>query len=636
MRISSVETAGEPAWQIENDQLRLRLSKAHLGLSITDKRCGKTWEMEPETDGFGILKYGTLQRRSLGQLCLDDAREVRESSYRGVELMSVVTNVWANFNMRIRVMLHETDPELCIVVAPHEDPGYNAEGWIREVYYPRSFVHGNTGKEVTILPVQQGMLLPGDWHQSIEGEDAIGLLFPWSWHASTGPWWGHRDVNGACYLAIMDTPDDARYDFSHPPGGPTRIAPFWLPSFEAFRYARRMLYRFFDAADHVDVALAYRAYCKRTGRWRSIEEKRLEKPQIDKFRGAIGVPRIENGTFRCGAWVHALVRSLKTEGVTERFRSFDEIAEILKQAVSEHPDENMYMTLAGWQTLGYDHAHPAACPPSQRAGGWDGMRNISRIAAEAGILLGVHEQYRDFFYSSPFWDESRTRKDSRRDSPRHKYWAGGTQSILCPTFMLDYVKMNVQQLRDNHIELNASTQDVLTAIPLEECFDPNHPCTRTQCREARAAVFEYYRELGWAINSESPSDWAAPLLDSFLVASGPVFGDSDGRGRHGIPVPLLSLVFHDSLFMLALGVPRIGCALSGINNMQLKDKVLRRLHAETAYMPLTAHTLLSDDGMQQESVFGDSVYVRTDFESGDYSITGLSNGDVAGNAAEAM
>ena len=51
--------------------------------------------------------------------------------------------------------------------------------------------------------------------------------------------------------------------------------------------------------------------------------------------------------------------------------------------------------------------------------------------------------------------------------------------------------------------------------------------------------------------------------------------------------------------------------------------MLRRLHAATAYMPLTAHRLLSEDGQEQESVFGDKVKVRANLAAGTYSIKGL-------------
>ena len=606
-------SAGQsPAWTIENEHLSVRLVQAGLGLTVTDKKSGKRWEMAPETRGFMVQKYGIQLIKPLQTLNLTDWREAREGEFRGVEVRSVQPDPWQQYNIRVRVLLAADEPELRISVTPHEDPGYNAETWIREVYYPRSFLHSASPKAFTVLPFQQGTLLPGDWAQDLKDEAAARTLRIWSWEAVTGPWWGHIDAGGSAYLAIIDTPDDVIFDFAHPAGGPTRIAPYWNTSFEAFRYARRMIYRFYPEADHVALALGYRDYCKKIGRWRSIEDKRLEKPQMDKMRGAIGM--------RIMALLNSVGR--REAKVRRQFRSFHEIAGMLHEAAHQHPDENVYFILCGWQTLGYDHAHPAACPPNAEAGGWEGMREVSDAATEHGFLFGVHDQYRDFFLSSPFWSESRTRKDSRMDSPRHAYWAGGTQSILCPALMLDFVKQNVQQLRDQKIALNCTYQDVMTAIALEECYDHEHPLTRGGCREARYSVLDYYRTLEWLITTESASDWALPVLDSVRVHWARL--ESHGNvGAVGIQVPLFSLAFHDSAIMVSESSPALLCALAGTNSQRAEDKVLRQLHAATAYMPLTAHRLLSEDGQEQESVFGDKVKVRANLSAGTYSIKGL-------------
>ena len=621
-------------WEMENDFLSVRLARAGLDLTVTEKRSGRRWTMEPEAEGFMIQRWGAQVKRPLQELPLDQWREAREGDMRGVELLSVCPNPWIQYNVRLRFLLSENGRDLAIAVAPHEDPGYTAERWVREVYYPRSFQHSRSPKAFTVLPFQQGALLPGDWPRAILGEEAMNTFQFWAWEACTGPWWGHVDESGAAYLAVIETPDDATFDFAHPEGGPTRIAPRWLTSFEAFRYARRVLYRFLDRADHVTLALAYRDWCRRNGRWRSIEEKRLEKPQLDGLLGAIGVPQ---GTRQAGRRVspkmHALLNVLGREGVRREFRSFADIARVLDQAARDHAGENVWFILAAWQTLGYDHAHPAACPPCAEAGGWDGMRQVSEAAVRNGFLFGVHEQYRDFFYSSPFWSEERTRKDSRRDSPRHWYWAGGTQSILCPALMLDFVKMNVQQLRDQHIQLNSTYQDVLTAIPLEECFDQSHPVTRGGCRQARAAVLDYYRDLGWLITSESASDWAAPMLDSFYIHWPRVTPGFAGEPV-GIPVPLFGLAFHDCAILMSTATPTLIAALAGVNTLQPEDRLLRRLHKETAYMPLTSHRLLSEDGRQQESVFGDTVHVWADLSNGAYRVSGIVGGEVSGELRE--
>jgi len=358
------------------------------------------------------------------------------------------------------------------------------------------------------------------------------------------------------------------------------------------------------------------------GRWRSIEEKLLEKPQMAKVPGAAYLSTM------------ALLNSLRREGIKRTLKTFAQVAAEWEAFAQAHKGENLFLNLRGWQVAGYDHMHPAACPPSIECGGWDGMRAVADVARKHGAVFSVHEQYRDFFLSSPWFSEDRTRKDSRRDSPRHHYWAGGVQSILCPSLMLDFVKANVQQLIDQHAAPDATYQDVLTAIPLEECYDQRHPVSRTQCREARAAIFDYYRTLGWLITSECATDWAVPMADSMPIKMPIVNHGAHAKQIPGTPVPLYSIAFHDSVLLNNWGVPPLESALWGVNLYQPQHPVLMDLCRRTAFMPLTSHRMPSDDGKQQESVFGDSVKVRVDFSSGAYEVQGMASGNGKGVVAE--
>jgi hypothetical protein len=624
MRIDTQGT--EQTWVLENDLLTVTLRREELALTVLDKKSGKTWEMEREreTGGFTIQKNGIQIVKPLAAIPLTRSREVREGALRGWELIAEPTDAWLQFNVRVRVLLHETTGDLTIAVAPHEDPGHTADMWIREVHYPRSFVHSASPAAHMVVPLGHGVLLPGDLDMDLTGEPMLQTFAPWGWLTCFGPWWGHVDAGGAGYLANILTADDASFDFAHPAGGPTRFAPRWLTSFEAFRYERRIAYHFYSQADYQTMALDYRAYCQRIGRWRSIEEKRLEKPQLDQQVGMLQYAEMIS------------IHSLNRKSIDVTFNSFESVAARAEAFALEHPGENLCVHLRGWQTRGYDHVHPQAVPPCPEAGGWEGMKKVSDVAAKHGMLFALHEQYRDYFLSSPYWSEELTRKDARRDSPRHHYWAGGTQSILCPELMLDFVKITINQLRDWHIFPNSTYQDVLTAIPLEECFDHRHPVSRTRCRETRDSIFEYYRMLGWLITSECAQDWAAPLLDSMHVQMPLINHGPCAKQVPGIPVPLYSLVFHDCTQVATWSNPPAPtAALFGINARDPENPDLHRLNQEAVYMPMTAHRFLSEDRQEQETVYGDAIRVRARLDTGAYSITGLKGkGEVAGVATK--
>jgi hypothetical protein len=55
--------------------------------------------------------------------------------------------------------------------------------------------------------------------------------------------------------------------------------------------------------------------------------------------------------------------------------------------------------------------------------------------------------------------------------------------------------------------------DVITAEGLYECYDPQHPLTRTAKREANTDLLRYVRSLGLVVGSEHGRWWAVPHVD---------------------------------------------------------------------------------------------------------------------------
>ena len=82
-----------------------------------------------------------------------------------------------------------------------------------------------------------------------------------SWSMS---WWGFQKGKSAMML-IVETPDDASYQFSHPAGGPTVIGPRWRAQFSRFGYLRTARISFFTDGNYVDMAKRYRRYVMETG-----------------------------------------------------------------------------------------------------------------------------------------------------------------------------------------------------------------------------------------------------------------------------------------------------------------------------------------------------------------------------------
>jgi len=103
--------------------------------------------------------------------------------------------------------------------------------------------------DYTLLSNGRGTLLPRNWpkeYYPIRSITPDGKIAPTdhsllqsnvieSWSMS---WWGFQKGTSAMMI-IIETPDDAAYQFNHPAGGPTLIGPtlvgpagtFWLSPF---------------------------------------------------------------------------------------------------------------------------------------------------------------------------------------------------------------------------------------------------------------------------------------------------------------------------------------------------------------------------------------------------------------------
>ena len=95
----------------------------------------------------------------------------------------------------------------------------------------------------TLLPNHRGVLLPRNWpkpyfpirstdmggNPKVSDTSEIQSNVVESWSMS---WWGFQKGKSAM-MVIVETPDDAAYQFDHPAGGPTVIGPRWRESLGA-------------------------------------------------------------------------------------------------------------------------------------------------------------------------------------------------------------------------------------------------------------------------------------------------------------------------------------------------------------------------------------------------------------------
>ena len=615
----------EGLWVLRGEKIRMELNPATLQMII---RSGdRAWST--------VASFaGDLVAEASGNtyvLRLADAGKRQVSPYEtgfktGVKVsLADFRQEAATVGVRIDLFLCLEGPQeelVCELIA-HED---NAR--VLECSWPPALAEDSF--DATVVPFMQGMLLPKAWPEKVWLYDTMsygrGLYMPW---------WGHQNGRSAM-IVILETPDDGGCQFAHPAGGPTRMQLRWVHSLGELRYPRRVRLCFFPEGNYVTLAKRYRSYVRETGHFVSLQEKIARSPLVAKL---IGSPVVHTGILT-HIQPESQYYNKDDPAQNHQFVTFDERAEQLRQLAAKGIDR-AYVHLDGWGFRGYDNLHPDILPPCPEAGGWEGMKRLAQTCEELGYVFAIHDQYRDYYHDAKSYDPNRTIVDREGQRPFHSIWYGGKQSVLCPRFAPGSVRRNYSWLLDHGIKVRGAYLDVFAVVPPDECYNPSHLATRTDCLQYRGMCMDFIRAMGGVVSSEEPADWAIPHLD--LVHHGP-FALTPGPGTGpamGIPVPLFNLVYHDALFLPwsmgkgEWGIPQNdlgylhGLANAGMPYVSLSPdeaeleriRTMTALHKETALSEMTNHEFLDDSHRRQRTTFANGTTVTIDLDKDTFEIT---------------
>jgi hypothetical protein len=524
--------------------------------------------------------------------------------------------------VQLFIGLDGADEELvCRIVAP------DGADRVRELLWPSAFDPASI--DAAIVPFMQGMLLPRAWPRKVGLYDSLsygrGLYMPW---------WGFQKGSAAAAV-ILETPDDAGCRFDHPAGGPTRIDVRWVHSLGRFAYPRSVRFAFLDRGGYVELAKRYRRYVIEGGRFVSLKEKIARNPLVARLLGA---PVIHTSIL-----YHIQPQSSyydrKDPAKNHQLVTFDARAAQLR-ALAEKGIGRAYVHLDGWGARGYDNLHPDILPPNAEAGGWDGMRRLSWALDSLGYIFAVHDQYRDYYLDAASYSPRQAVMDEEGKLATHATWYGGMQTYLCPSLAPGHVRKNYGALLDQGIMVRGAYLDVFAVVPPDECYNPEHPVTRTECLRFRGASFDFIRARGGVVSSEEPADWAVPHLD--LVHHGPYPLDPNpGSGpAMGIPIPLFDLVYHDSILLPwslgkgAWGIPETdlgflhGLGHGGLPYLSLdpsaeeldRVRTMCALNARVGTQELVRHEFLDGSLRRQRFTYADGTIVIIDLDSGAHDV----------------
>jgi hypothetical protein len=600
-------TEDEKSWSVENGVLQVTIAKETLAMEVTTP-AGHTWAFAPssadiESGGGPGSLAGAHQRNA-------SAFNTGFSHGMIIRLMFHVDGSACDFRLGIHL---EGNEMVCTLSSDADALAFQTVTWPPRAVLPA------TSEVSTVVPLMQGMLLPGDFPEAVIRKDLAHSRVLYM------PWWGQTHGKHGM-LTILETDDDGGVRLNHAAGGPTAIEPLWYSSMGKLRYMRRVRLIFEADQDYVSFAKRYRQYVQEQGRFVSLREKLVRTPRL---ASVIGSPVIHTS----GLYHNVAASNYynhETLEANHALRSFDTVAADLK-GLHERGIERAYVHLDGWGFYGYDSGHPDVLPPGAEQGGWEGLKALANTCHELGWIFAIHDNYRDFYLNAASYDTALSKQDPGGDLEEHSIWCGGPQTILSAVWAPGYVRRNHDLFAVNGVQLDGAYLDVFSIVPLEESYQDIYPMTRSDCAVYRKQCLDLLRARGDVVSSEEPVDEFLPNLD--LVHHAPWFTFNE---KPGIPIPLFSLVYHDAILvpwtmseaggwgirdedagrlhcLLNAGLPYLdpGASPEQIIQVQEAAELAKRL----AHEPMTNHEFVEGNLRRQRTTFGDGTQILVDFDA---------------------
>ncbi len=364
-------------------------------------------------------------------------------------------------------------------------------------------------------------------------------------------------------------------------------SPAWLKSMGKWGEKRAVRYQF-TSDGYVGMTKIYRDYLKEAGLFKTLKDKIEENPAVANLLGGRILSFFQCHTLHKHYYLDQMLpvppHVQENDGKVDVKITHADVAEVIREAKALGMKKGLF-NLRGTFKGGYDESHPDIWPPEPALGTLDELKAI--IAENPSpYLLALHDNYQDIYPSTPSFPKG-CLKNEHGDLLPGGPWHGGICFINCPAAGFDYAKRNWEELQT--LGLNSYFADTAACATIYECYDPDHPLTRTQDAQAKRKLMQFYKDQGLVLGSEDGSDFSCADIDFLETRHHQVPGES---------IPLWSLVFHDSVICARYGT-------QGTTGGQPARMLENMLWGYSAYWPVNS---LADWKTQKEA-FVNSFYV---------------------------
>lgn len=588
---------------------------------------GKSVEFSKEVPYIKLMAFGKslkLEFTSANRVHIEEVESTVCSGLRAIYENFYAFGKKLNLTIDTFVNLNNNDDFIGFEISVSCDQNIEIES----VVWPQAVKFNDDDPAAyTAIPSLQGALIPSKWHNTF-------MLYSEGRYFQRDccmPWWGQY-FNGLGYIAIADTPWDGGFRLDHTPRVRTRISNCWYPSLGTMGYRRKHRLMFREGLGYNEMCKTYRDIKIADGSFVSLREKARKNPKLLK---CIGAPIIGDYLLVAVDESSPLYESNSLFYMTAEQRAKQLIA------TKEAGIENAIVHFDGCNSYGYDSGHPDIFPPSDIIGGIEGVKHLIEECHRIGYTFSIHDQYRDYYISSPSFNPQLAIEDSDNNIIKQTINYGGAQSFLCPHNVMPFLKRNYELFEKSGIIADTIHLGAFSGEKIDECFNPLHPITRRECIEKRAEALRYLSSKGYLVSSDEPVDCVINELEMVAQASYSLIPSMSSGISNGVSVPLFNLVYHDALIMPWFypyekkgwwGIPNTDASYShafltaspmAIQIPEKKDiqkmlpdlKRLCELCKKLAFTPMVRHEFDEKNPRIQRTYFEDGTVIEVDFNT---------------------